>query len=139
MVEKKLLLGDEVIVFGVIYVGILGVYVYLGILFIEIIEFIQNNCLVKERKLYSIWCINEKMVMEVVLGMLYVGKCVLVCMKYVGMNVVVDVFVNFVIIGVNGGLVVLVVDDFFMYLLQNEQDLCFYGKFVMIFMLELFF
>lgn len=74
--------------------------------------FIMSEC-----NIYNCWCVNEKMVMEVVLGMFFVGKCVLVCMKYVGMNVVVDCFINLVIIGVKGGLIVVVVDDFSMYLL----------------------
>ena len=74
--------------------------------------------------------------MEAALGVSYVGKRALVCMKHVGMNVCADAFVNSAITGVNGGVVVLAADDPSMHSSQNEQDSRFYGKFALIPILE---
>jgi indolepyruvate ferredoxin oxidoreductase alpha subunit len=74
--------------------------------------------------------------MEAALGMSYMGKRALVCMKHVGMNVCADAFMNAAITGVNGGLVVLAADDPSMHSSQNEQDSRFYAKFAMIPCLE---
>ena len=41
--------------------------------------------------------------MEAALGMSFVGKRALVCMKHVGMNVAADCFINSAITGVKGG------------------------------------
>jgi len=74
--------------------------------------------------------------MEEALGMSYMGKRALVCMKHVGMNVCADAFVNSGMTGVNGGVVVLAADDPSMHSSQDEQDSRFYGKFAMIPTLE---
>ncbi|MEG1635123.1 MAG: thiamine pyrophosphate-dependent enzyme, partial [Rikenellaceae bacterium] len=74
--------------------------------------------------------------MEAALGVSYVGKRAIVCMKHVGMNVAADAFVNSAITGVNGGLVVLVADDPSMHSSQNEQDTRYYAKFAFIPILE---
>ena len=74
--------------------------------------------------------------MEAALGVSYVGKRALVCMKHVGLNVAADAFVNSAVTGTNGGLVVLVADDPSMHSSQNEQDSRFYVKFAFTPMLE---
>ena len=130
--EKKLLLGDEAIALGALHAGLSGVYAYPGTPSTEITEFIQLNPLAKERKVHSRWCTNEKTAMEAALGMSFMGKRALVCMKHVGMNVCADPFVNSAMTGVNGGVVVLVADDPSMHSSQDEQDSRFYGKFAMI-------
>ena len=130
--EKKLLLGDEAIALGALHAGLSGVYAYPGTPSTEITEFIQLNSLAKERNVHSRWCTNEKTAMEAALGMSFMGKCALVCMKHVGMNVCADPFVNSGMTGVNGGVVVLVADDPSMHSSQDEQDSRFYGKFAMI-------
>ena len=121
---------------GAIDAGLSGVYAYPGTPSTEITEFIQENPLAKERNIFCKWCTNEKTAMEAALGMSYMGKRALVCMKHVGMNVAADAFVNSAITGVNGGLVVLAADDPSMHSSQNEQDSRFYGKFAMIPVLE---
>ncbi|MCR5535270.1 MAG: indolepyruvate ferredoxin oxidoreductase [Bacteroidaceae bacterium] len=130
--EKKLLLGDEAIALGALHAGLSGVYAYPGTPSTEITEFIQGNQLAKERKVHSRWCTNEKTAMEAALGMSYMGKRALVCMKHVGLNVCADPFVNSGMTGVNGGVVVLVADDPSMHSSQDEQDSRFYGKFALI-------
>ena len=129
---KKLLLGDEAIALGAIHAGLSGVYAYPGTPSTEITEFIQGNAIAKERGLHSRWCTNEKTAMEAALGMSFMGKRALVCMKHVGLNVCADPFVNSAMTGVNGGVVVLVADDPSMHSSQDEQDSRFYGKFAMI-------
>lgn len=134
--NKLLLLGDQAIALGAIHSGISGVYAYPGTPSTEITEFIQEHPLAIQRKLNSSWCTNEKTAMEAALGVSYIGKRALVCMKHVGMNVCADAFVNSGMTGVNGGLVVVAADDPSMHSSQNEQDSRFYGKFAMIPILE---
>ncbi len=151
---KHLLLGDEAIAQGAIDAGLSGVYAYPGTPSTEITEYIQ---LAEKRKVKSVslengtdyaygvedrskifcqWATNEKTAMEGALGMSYMGKRALVCMKHVGMNVCADAFMNAAITGVNGGLVVVAADDPSMHSSQNEQDSRFYAKFAMIPCLE---
>ncbi|MBR3432445.1 MAG: indolepyruvate ferredoxin oxidoreductase subunit alpha [Bacteroidaceae bacterium] len=132
MMSKKLLLGDEAVALGALHAGLSGVYAYPGTPSTEITEFIQLHPLTKERNVHSRWCTNEKTAMEAALGMSFMGKRALVCMKHVGMNVCADPFVNSGMTGVNGGVVVLVADDPSMHSSQDEQDSRFYGKFAMI-------
>lgn len=129
MSEKLLLLGDEAVAQGAINSGITGVYAYPGTPSTEITEYIQRSPLATSRGVHTRWCTNEKTAMEAALGVSYVGKRALVCMKHVGMNVAADAFVNSAMTGTNGGLVVLVADDPSMHSSQNEQDTRFYGKF----------
>ncbi len=129
---KKLLLGDEAIAQGAIDAGLSGVYAYPGTPSTEITEYIQSSLVAKERGIHSRWATNEKTAMEQALGMSYMGKRALVCMKHVGLNVCADPFVNSAITGTNGGLVVLVADDPSMHSSQDEQDSRFYAKFAMI-------
>ena len=129
MKVKKLLLGDEALALGAIEAGLSGVYAYPGTPSTEITEFIQTNKVAKERKLHSHWSSNEKTAMESALGMSYCGKRAMVCMKHVGMNVPSDGFVNSVMTGANGGLIVVAADDPSMHSSQNEQDSRFYSHF----------
>ena len=133
---KKLLLGDEAIAQGALDAGLSGVYAYPGTPSTEITEYIQMSPLAKERGGHSRWSTNEKTAMEAALGMSFMGKRALVCMKHVGLNVCADPFVNAGMTGTNGGLVVLVADDPSMHSSQDEQDSRFYGKFAMIPTLE---
>ncbi len=132
MDEKLLLLGDEAIALGAIHAGLSGVYAYPGTPSTEITEYIQGNPLAAERRIHCRWSANEKTAMEEALGMSYMGKRAMVCMKHVGMNVCADAFVNSAMTGTNGGLVVVAADDPSMHSSQNEQDSRFYGKFAMV-------
>lgn len=136
MSEKRLLLGDEAIALGAVHAGLSGCYAYPGTPSTEITEFIQGDALAKERGIFSRWAANEKTAMEAALGMSYMGKRAMVCMKHVGMNVCADAFVNSAMTGTNGGLVVVAADDPSMHSSQNEQDSRFYGKFAMVPVIE---
>ena len=150
---KRLLLGDEAIAQGAMDAGLSGVYAYPGTPSTEITEYIQHSQLsytssasdrssesvirtLNSQPIFCRWATNEKTAMEAALGMSYMGKRALVCMKHVGMNVCADAFMNAAITGVNGGLVVLAADDPSMHSSQNEQDSRFYAKFAMIPCLE---
>ena len=133
---KHLLLGDEAIAQGAIDAGLSGVYAYPGTPSTEITEYIQMAEAKRPRGIHCRWAANEKTAMEAALGMSYMGKRALVCMKHVGMNVCADAFMNAAITGVNGGLIVLAADDPSMHSSQNEQDSRFYAKFAMIPCLE---
>ncbi len=133
---KHLLLGDEAIAQGAIDAGLSGVYAYPGTPSTEITEYIQLQEKKQSNGIFCQWATNEKTAMEGALGMSYMGKRALVCMKHVGMNVCADAFMNAAITGVNGGLVVVAADDPSMHSSQNEQDSRFYAKFAMIPCLE---
>lgn len=132
MMKKELLLGDEALAWGAVNAGLSGVFAYPGTPSTEITEFIQMHPTARERGIHCRWSANEKTAMEAALGMSFVGKRALVCMKHVGMNVCADAFVNSAMTGANGGLVVVAADDPSMHSSQNEQDSRFYGKFAMI-------
>ena len=134
--NKLLLLGDEAIAQAAMDAGLSGVYAYPGTPSTEITEYIQLSPEAKEKNIHSKWSVNEKTAMEAALGMSYVGKRALVCMKHVGMNVAADAFINSAITGINGGLIVLVADDPSMHSSQNEQDSRFYAQFAMVPVLE---
>lgn len=136
MSKNLLLLGDQAVAQGAIDAGISGVYAYPGTPSTEITEYIQESEEAIKRGLHSRWCTNEKTAMEAALGVSYVGRRSLVCMKHVGLNVAADAFVNSSMTGCHGGLVVLVADDPSMHSSQNEQDSRFYGKFAFMPMLE---
>ena len=134
--NKQLLLGNQAFAQGAIDAGLSGVYAYPGTPSTEIAEYIQESKIAKERNLHSRWSSNEKTAMEAALGMSYMGKRTIVCMKHVGLNVAADAFVNSGMTGANGGLIVFVADDPSMHSSQNEQDSRFYGKFAFMPILE---
>ncbi|MEG1838259.1 MAG: thiamine pyrophosphate-dependent enzyme [Bacteroidaceae bacterium] len=134
--SKQLLLGDEAIAQAAIDGGLSGVYAYPGTPSTEITEYIQSSPRTKELNIHCRWSSNEKTATEAALGMSFVGKRALVCMKHVGMNVAADCFINSAITGVKGGLIVVAADDPSMHSSQNEQDSRFYGDFALIPMYE---
>lgn len=110
--ERKFFMGNEVIVYGVFESGVVFVIGYLGIFLIEVIEIIVRLKL----EVFVEWVLNEKVVLEEVVGVVYIGLRVFVIMKCLGLNVVVDLFMSFVYFGVEGGFVIFVVDDFGLYM-----------------------
>lgn len=134
--SKQLLLGDEAIAQAAIDAGLSGIYAYPGTPSTEITEYVQLSPLTQERNIHCRWSSNEKTAMEAALGMSFVGKRAMVCMKHVGMNVAADCFVNSAITGTKGGIIVIAADDPSMHSSQNEQDSRFYGNFSLIPMYE---
>ncbi|MEG1672712.1 MAG: thiamine pyrophosphate-dependent enzyme [Alistipes sp.] len=132
MATKELLLGDEALAQGALNAGLSGVYAYPGTPSTEITEYIQGNALAAQRNIHCAWSTNEKTAVEAALGMSFMGKRSMVCMKHVGLNVAADAFVNSAMTGANGGMIVVSADDPSMHSSQNEQDSRFYGKFALV-------
>ena len=68
------------------------------------------------------WAPNEKVALEVGLGVAFAGARALVTMKHVGLNVAADPLFTAAYTGVSGALVVVCADDPGMHSSQNEQD-----------------
>lgn len=68
------------------------------------------------------WAPNEKVALEVGLGVAFAAARTLVTMKHVGLNVAADPLFTAAYTGVSGGMVVAVADDPGMASSQNEQD-----------------
>lgn len=134
--NKLPLLGDEAIAQAAIDAGLSGIYAYPGTPSTEITEYVLKSKEAREGKLVASWTSNEKTAMEAALGVSYIGKRGMTCMKHVGLNVAADAFINSAITGANGGLLVVSADDPSMHSSQNEQDSRFFGNFAMIPMLE---
>ncbi len=134
--DKLPLLGDEAIAQGAIDAGISGIFAYPGTPSTEITEYVIRSKEAREGKVVASWTSNEKTAMEAAMGISYVGKRGMTCMKHVGLNVAADAFINSAITGANGGLVVVAADDPSMHSSQNEQDSRFFGNFALIPMLE---
>ncbi|MDE6301840.1 MAG: indolepyruvate ferredoxin oxidoreductase [Muribaculaceae bacterium] len=133
---KKLLLGDEALALGAINAGLSGAYAYPGTPSTEILEFVQQNPVARERAIHSHWSSNEKTAVEEALGMSFCGRRSMVSMKHVGLNVAADPFVNSAMTGANGGMLVISADDPSMHSSQNEQDSRFYASFALLPVLE---
>lgn len=82
------------------------------------------------------WAPNEKVALEVGVGVAFGGRRALVTMKHVGLNVAADPLFTASYTGISGGLVVLVADDPGMHSSQNEQDSRHYARAAKLPMLE---
>ena len=82
------------------------------------------------------WAPNEKVALEVGIGVAYGKRRTLVTMKHVGVNVAADPFFAVAHTGVDGGLVIVSADDPGMASSQNEQDNRNYAAFAGVPMLE---
>lgn len=133
---KRLLLGDEALALGCLHAGLSGAYAYPGTPSTEIMEFIQQDEIAKQRNIHSHWSSNEKTALEEALGMSFCGKRSLTAMKHVGVNVAADPFINSAMTGANGGMLVIAADDPSMHSSQNEQDSRFYADFALLPILE---
>jgi indolepyruvate ferredoxin oxidoreductase alpha subunit len=76
----------------------------------------------KDNSLYIEWSANERVALEMCIGASMAGKRSLVCIKSVGMNVLLDPLMTLNLTGTHGGLVILLGDDPGAYGSQNEQD-----------------
>jgi indolepyruvate ferredoxin oxidoreductase, alpha subunit len=114
--EKKLLSGDEAVALAARDAGIALGTGYPGTPSTEILEAfgaLGGN---------AQWAPNEKVALEVGLGVAYAAARALVTMKHVGLNVAADPLFTAAYTGVSGALVVVTADDPGMASSQNEQD-----------------
>jgi indolepyruvate ferredoxin oxidoreductase alpha subunit len=68
------------------------------------------------------WAPNEKVALEVAIGVAFTGAGAIVTMKHVGLNVAADALFTVAYTGVSGPLIVISADDPGMASSQNEQD-----------------
>ena len=74
------------------------------------------------------WAPNEKVAMEVGIGVAFAGRRALVTMKHVGVNVAADPLFTVAYTGIKGGLLLMAADDPGMHSSQNEQDSRHYAR-----------
>jgi indolepyruvate ferredoxin oxidoreductase alpha subunit len=128
---KELLSGNQAVARGAWEAGVHYATGYPGTPSTEILENITTY-----DDIVSEWSTNEKVALDVAMGVSLSGKRALVTMKHVGLNVASDSFMVYPYSGCIGGLVVLSADDPGMHSSQNEQDNRYYAKFAKVPLLE---
>src|SRR6202142_3873537 len=113
---RKLLSGDSAIALGSLHGGVALGTGYPGTPSTEILESFS------EIGGKAQWSPNEKVALEVGIGVAYGGARALVTMKHVGLNVAADPLFTAAYTGVSGGLVIVSADDPGLASSQNEQD-----------------
>ena len=120
MDNRRYLLGNEAIAYGLVEGNIEASFAYPGTPSSEITE-----KLIELSRIYGFyveWSINEKVAYESAYGVSLTGRRAAVIMKHVGLNVASDAFITSAYTGVIGGLLILVADDPYAHSSQNEQD-----------------
>lgn len=128
---KALLSGNEAIARGFWEAGGIFASGYPGTPGTEILEAVS---LFKE--IHAQWATNEKVALEVAIGVALAGGRCLVSMKHVGVNVAADPLATLPYLGIKGALVIVSADDPGPYSSQNEQDNRHYARFFKIPLLE---
>jgi len=120
--EKIILSGDEAVARGVFAAGVRLGTGYPGTPSTEILEHLS------ELGSKAQWAPNEKVAMEVAIGVAFGGGRAIVTMKHVGLNVAADPLFTLAYTGVEGGMIIVSADDPGMASSQNEQDNRLYGE-----------
>jgi indolepyruvate ferredoxin oxidoreductase alpha subunit len=115
-VKRQFLSGDEAIALAALHAGVALGTGYPGTPSTEILERFS------ELGGRGQWSPNEKVALEVALGVAFAGARAMATMKHVGLNVAADPLFTAAYTGVVGGLVVVSADDPGMASSQNEQD-----------------
>ena len=116
LTDRQLLSGDSAIALAALHGGVALGTGYPGTPSTEILEYLSHIGGKAQ------WSPNEKVALEVGIGVAYAGARSLVTMKHVGLNVAADPFFSAAHTGVVGALVVVSADDPGMASSQNEQD-----------------
>ena len=116
----KSLTGDQAMAFGAVRSGVKVVTSYPGSPSSGTVETLID--LAERYSIYVEWSSNEKVAVEIGIGASMAGRRVLVCVKSVGMNVIVDPLMVLNLTPLHGGLVILLGDDPGAYGSQNDQD-----------------
>ncbi len=125
------MLGNEAFARGVYEAGVKVVSSYPGTPSTEVTE-----TAARYDEMHVEWAPNEKVGVEVAVGVSIGGVRSLSCMKHVGLNVAADPFFTAAYTGVTAGAVILVADDNGCHSSQNEQDSRYYGRSAGVPMLE---
>ena len=130
MSQKRILSGDEAVAYGALAASVCLGSGYPGTPSTEILETFAGIGGAAE------WAPNEKVALEVGIGVSFGGGRSIVTMKHVGLNVAADPLFTLTYTGVNGGLVIVSADDPGLASSQNEQDNRNYAKAAKMLMLE---
>ncbi|MEI3040642.1 MAG: thiamine pyrophosphate-dependent enzyme [Victivallales bacterium] len=130
MSRKRILSGDEAVAYGALAASVRLGSGYPGTPSTEILETLAKIGGAAE------WAPNEKVALEVGIGVSFGGGRSIVTMKHVGLNVAADPLFTLTYTGVNGGLVIVSADDPGLASSQNEQDNRNYAKAAKMLMLE---
>lgn len=114
--EQVLLSGNEAIALAALHAGVALGSGYPGTPSTDILERFS------ELGGRAQWAPNEKVALEVGIGVAFTGARALVTMKHVGVNVAADAFFSVAYTGVTGAFVIVSADDPGMHSSQNEQD-----------------
>jgi indolepyruvate ferredoxin oxidoreductase alpha subunit len=123
--------GNEAIARGAFEAGVHHATGYPGTPSTEILESALSYSEIEAE-----WSTNEKVALDVGMGVSLAGKRALVTMKHVGVNVASDSLMVIPYSGCIGGLVVISADDPGMHSSQNEQDNRYFAKFAKVPLLE---
>ena len=115
-VRRRILSGDEAVALAAIDAGLTLGTGYPGTPSTEILESLEA---LGGR---AQWAPNEKVALEVGIGVAFGGGRALVTMKHVGLNVAADPLFTVAYTGVRGALIIVSADDPGMASSQNEQD-----------------
>jgi indolepyruvate ferredoxin oxidoreductase alpha subunit len=131
--ERKVLLGNEAIAYGLIEAGCSVATSYPGTPASEILGTLLH---IKNKEqlphLYAEWSVNEKVAFEIALAASYTGLRAAVMMKQVGLNVASDPLMSSAYTGTKGGFVIISADDPGPHSSQTEQDSRFFAMFAKI-------
>jgi len=129
--NKQLMSGNQAIARGAWEAGVQFATGYPGTPSTEILENITSYA-----EIEADWSTNEKVALDVAMGVSLAGKRVLVTMKHVGVNVAADSLMVYPYSGCIGGMVIVTADDPGMHSSQNEQDNRYFAKFAKVPILE---
>ncbi|MHA1205706.1 MAG: thiamine pyrophosphate-dependent enzyme [Candidatus Heimdallarchaeaceae archaeon] len=125
--EEALFMGNHAVVQGLLEAGVGFTAAYPGTPSTEIQ--VRLAKLHEKGQLYFEYSVNEKVAFEVSAAAALSGVRSAVIMKHVGVNVASDAMMALAYFGVQGGMVIVAVDDPGCQSSQNEQDSRFWGKF----------
>jgi indolepyruvate ferredoxin oxidoreductase alpha subunit len=128
---QELLSGNGAIARGALEAGVHYATGYPGTPSTEILETISTF-----EEIEAEWSTNEKVALDVAMGLSLAGKRALVTMKHVGLNVASDTLMVLPYSGCIGGLVIVSADDPGMHSSQNEQDNRYFARFAKVPLLE---
>lgn len=127
MSDKKLLLGNEAIAYGLLMAGCTMMTSYPGTPASEILTTVSKLKNTFGLNIHVEWSVNEKVAFETALANSYAEKRSVVAMKQVGLNVAMDPLMSAAYTGVKGGFVAVVADDPGPHSSQTEQDTRFFS------------
>lgn len=113
--------GEEALARGALTAGVRMAAGYPGSPGVGVMNFLIEHARQKN-DIYVEWSLNERIALEICTGASIGGQRSLVCIKSVGMNVLLDPLMTLNLTGTHGGMVILLGDDPGAYGSQNEQD-----------------